>query len=51
MVYLVLDKILEVRIYVEENIKKFDIFMGFVLFLLCVVERKWNGFYLKLDMK
>ncbi|CAH8240993.1 putative enzyme [Vibrio aestuarianus] len=51
MAYLALDKILEARTYVEENIKKPDTFMGLVLFLLCVVERKRNGSYLKSDMK
>lgn len=51
MAYLSLDKILEARTYVEENIKKPDTFMGLVLFLLCVVERKRNGSYLKSDMK
>lgn len=51
MAYLALDKILEARNYVEENIKKPDTFMGLVLFLLCVVERKRNGSYLKSDMK
>lgn len=51
MAYLALDKILEARSYVEENISKPDTFMGLVLFLLCVVERKSNGFYLKSDMK
>lgn len=51
MTYLVLEKILEARTYIEENIKKPDTFMGLVLFLLCVVERKRNGSYLKSDMK
>lgn len=51
MAYLALDKILDARTYVEENIKKPDTFMGLVLFLLCVVERKRNGSYLKSDMK
>ena len=51
MAYLALDKILEARTYVEENIKKPDTFMGLVLFLLCVVEKKRNGSYLKSDMK
>jgi hypothetical protein len=51
MAYLALEKILEARSYVKENIKKPDTFMGLVLFLLCVVERKRNGSYLKSDMK
>lgn len=51
MAYLALDKITEARSYVEENIKKPDTFMGLVLFLVCVVERKRNGSYLKSDMK
>lgn len=51
MSYLAVEKILESRIYVEQNIKKPDTFMGLVLFLLCVVERKRNGSYLKSDMK
>jgi len=51
MTYLALEKILEARTYIEENIKKPDTFMGLVLFLLCVVERKRNGSYLKSDMK
>ena len=51
MTYLALEKILEARTYVEANIKKPDTFMGLVLFLLCVVERKRNGSYLKSDMK
>ena len=33
MAYLALDKILDARTYVEENIKKPDTFMGLVLFL------------------
>lgn len=51
MAYLSLDKIREARTYVEQNIKKPDTFMGLVLFLICVVERKRNGSYLKSDMK
>ncbi|MFA3790903.1 McrB family protein [Aliiglaciecola sp. SL4] len=51
MTYLSLDKIREARTYVEQNIKKPDTFMGLVLFLICVVERKRNGSYLKSDMK
>ncbi|WP_180963798.1 McrB family protein [Oligella urethralis] len=51
MKYLALDKVLEAREYIEKNIKKPDTFMGLVLFLLCVVERKRNGFYLKSNMK
>lgn len=51
LTYLSLDKIREARTYVEQNIKKPDTFIGLVLFLICVVERKRNGFYLKSDMK
>ncbi len=51
MTYLALEKILEARTYVAKNIKKPDTFMGLVLFLICVVERKRNGSYLKSDMK
>ncbi len=51
MGYLSLDKIREARTYVEQNIKKPDTFMGLVLFLICVVEKKRNGSYLKSDMK
>ena len=51
MKYLSIDNVLEARTYVEQNIKKPDTFMGLVLFLVCVVERKRNGSYLKSDMK
>lgn len=51
MTYLSLDKIREARAYVEQNINKPDTFMGLVLFLICVVERKRSGSYLKSDMK
>jgi len=51
MAYLALDKIVEARTYIEKNVKKPDTFMGLVLFLLCVVERKQNGSYIKSNMK
>ena len=51
MAYLSLEKIIEARAYVENNTKKPDTFSGLIIFLLCVVESKRNGFYLKSDMK
>lgn len=51
MAYLTLEKIVEARSYVVKNIKKPDTFMGLILFLFCVVDRKRNGSYLKSDMK
>ena len=51
MTYLSLEKVVEARSYIEKNIKKPDTFVGLILFLLCIVERKRNGSYLKADMK
>ncbi|RMA82624.1 McrB family protein [Umboniibacter marinipuniceus] len=50
MAYLSLSKIQDARTYVEQNIRQPETFMGLVLFLICVVERKRNGSYLKSDM-
>lgn len=51
MAFLSLDRIVKARAYIEENTKKPDTFSGLVLFILCVVESKRKGSYLKSDMK
>lgn len=51
MKYLSLEQIVKARTYVAKTIKKPDTFMGLILFLLCVVEKNRNGFYLKSDMQ
>lgn len=51
MSYLSLEKLLEARKYISEHTKKPDTFFGLVLFLICVVERRKDGSYIKSDMK
>jgi hypothetical protein len=51
MGYIEINSIIEARKYVKDNINKPDTFMGLIMFLMCVIDRKRNGSYLITDMK